>query len=238
MKLLLALSLLACAKTEPVTPPPSPAAVEAGPALQEPAPVEPDPTEPDPVELAAQARARLAANAADPQANYQLALALAELRTRAAPCEHGASLGAILEHLVLAVQQDPANRALMRQEGRFEALHSSLRYRLLDQGGAGGARDLQAVFSGLVLWGPAAGVWGSSGSLTLRPDGSVAVVKRVLGEGGMVEQVEPDGSWSAAGGPLKLTIGGETQELRIGESGALRDASGPRWYDVPSECGA
>ncbi len=226
MNPLLPLLLLACVKAEPASPAPAPAAAPVVSAA------------PDAAQRAAQARASLAADGSDPQANYQLALALAELRTQAAPCEHGASLDAILDHLVLAVAKDPAARELMRQEDLFEVVHGSLRYRLLDQGGAGGARDLQSVYSGLVLWGPPAGVWGSSGSLTLRPDGSVAVVKRVLGDAGIVEQVEPDGSWTAAVGPLRLTVGGETQELRIGEGGELRDASGPRWYDVPSECGA
>lgn len=235
MNLSASLFLLACVKTEPASAPVSTSPV-ATPLAQQATPVEAPAA--DAAVRASSARARLANDANDAAAHYELALALAELRTQAAPCEHGASMDAVLDHLVLAVQGDPALRESMRSEARFSALHTSLRYRLLDQGGAGGARDLKAVFSGLVLWGPPAGIWGSSGSVTLREDGSAAVVTRVLGDAGPVDQAQPDGSWTAGPGPLRLTIGSETQQLTIGEGGALRDAAGPRWYDAPSECSA
>lgn len=192
----------------------------------------------DPVATASQARARLNVDPNDAAAHLDLAGALAELRGRAAPCEHGATLDAILDHLVLAVALDPGARARILADGRFSGLGETLRYRLLARGAGSGLPDMGTLFSGLVFHGPPAGVWGSSGRIELRADGSVGVTRREPGESGPVDVSAADGRWSAGSGPLSLELGGERQQLVIGEGGELRDASGPRWYDVPSECGA
>ncbi|NOY27152.1 MAG: hypothetical protein GXP62_14885 [Oligoflexia bacterium] len=171
-------------------------------------------------------------------AHYNLACTLALLRRQRPPCETGATQAEILAHLTRAVDLDEGRRTRMRADSDLDDLHALLGYRLLDQGLPASDADLRTLLSGVTLWAPASGIYGSTGSLVLRADGGATVTRRVLQDDALVDQAQPDGRWSVRDGAIRLDLAEGMQQLHLDPSGALMDGDTAVWLGTLSECSA
>lgn len=171
-------------------------------------------------------------------AHYNLACTLALLRRSEPACEHDATQLTILNHLARAVELDEGRRTRMRQDADLDDLRNLLRFRILDQGMPSSEAATRSLLAGVTLWAPAVGVYGSTGTLVLQADGSVAVTRRTLEGDAVVDRAEPDGRWSIEGSTVVLELGDDRQELSLDPTGVLTAGDTRLWSGHSPECSA
>lgn len=256
--MILALLGLACAGSgggEQVTPPATPPAEAAAEAPAE-VPAE------DPAEVPAAASAALAqaealldagdlpgalaafqaAEQQDPTgaaAALGAARALALLRQDGRICPFDATEPAILDAIERALRREPALAAAVRAEPAFAPLRATIRYRLLDGAAMDSDAALEALLTGIELYGPPQGAFGAMARVELRANGDLRSWSRARDTDGVPGPwTASDGAWSVQGGRVHLEALGAAWVLSASPAGTLEDSDGPQWFDHPAECAA
>lgn len=201
--------------------------------------VDPDPTPtpgPDAGALAAQVAGLRGRE--DASSQWQLALALAELRAIEGACPHGATLDAILDALESAISADPSLAARLAAEPALAEVRTTVRAQLLLGADLSDAATLDRVLREASWYGPPSGALPHTGTLDLTADGAAAGTTRALGDAGATD-TPFTATWTAVPGRpgVDLTVDGRTVPYALTPAGVLT-ASGGGWLNVPAECGA
>lgn len=169
-----------------------------------------------------------------PGAHYLVARAIARLQADDSSnvCVHDAYTSDLLDALI-AAGADPALRARLASDPLFVPYHGAVRYRVAT---GQSPTAIAAAASGLVLYGPAMGVYGNVEVVTLG-DGGAAVVRRRDTETGAWSETRLPSAWKADGDALQLDVGRGPTRAVIGATGDIGDPN-TGWDDAPSECEA
>lgn len=170
-------------------------------------------------------------------AHFLLARALMRVRTGGRDiCETEAYRSTILEHLVLAGKEPGYAEAA--KDPLFNEFSTALRYRVAT---GHSIANLGALADGLVIYAPAAGVYGSQEKLTLAPGGLLQREVLAFTEADEPVRVTEDrpGGWAIDGDALQIDPGDGRVRVRVTPAFQLVTDTGElRWVDSDSECEA
>lgn len=171
-----------------------------------------------------------------PSSHYLLARTIARQRALgpSAVCEHEAYYDEMLNHLA-AAGADAALRAVMRDEPLFQSAQTAIRYRIA-QGQT--PAEIAAHAEGLVLYGPAAGVYGNVLVVELAPGGAALIRRRDIEQPANWLEERKSDAWKAEGNALHIDVGEGSVLLGVDPSGILREGAVTRFTDAMSECEA
>ena len=183
-------------------------------------------------------RAALQANPDDPATHGDLARALSRLRQVESPCDHGAYLDEILDHLEIAVKANPRVAPALRGDPDFAPVATTVRFQLL----TGLRLDNVAARSALLVsadWydHPTVGLLPATMTLDLQEGGAAQGARIALGDAGP-HSTPFACTWTPSDTGLRLSCEGKTQDLTLDPGGLLTEGGQPIWYNLPVECEA
>ena len=178
-----------------------------------------------------------AAAAQDPkrgEAQYALALGLADARAAKRACDDEAWLRAVVDAVGAAVAADGSYREKAKTEHKFAEARATLEFWQAVDGPLDDAA-LLAHLPGVTLFPPAAGVFGNQAMAVIAADGALTY-RTMTDPDHPTVFAETKGRWSLKGRVLTLELGeGRTETVTFGKE---LQFEGGMVSDFPSECEA